>query len=56
MKKTDAAEVKITQEMLEAGAFVLIGFDSREESCSETALDVYLAMEKARTSSSKDSP
>ena len=56
MKKTNAAEVKITQEMIEAGAFVLIGFDSKEDSNSETALDVYLAMEEARTSSSKDSP
>ena len=40
MKNTDAAEVKITQEMLEAGAFELIGFDSREDCCFEMASDV----------------
>ncbi len=54
MNKTDTAKIEITDEMLEAGTFALLDYDSIEDNAFDAARDIYLAMEKARSSSSKD--
>jgi hypothetical protein len=49
LKADNTPKIDITPEMIEAGALIIACYSGREDDPSETAIEVFRAMERART-------